>query len=296
MRQSETDLQIKELSDKYMNIAITDVSDAAGYKIVSTARKAVKKKRVAVENLRKTIIADALGFQKAVNGEANRIKGLLVPIETHLASQEKKYEAENERIRQEERERIEKMINERAQRLVNVGCSPNAQGYSYGDTTITMEQLRNLSDEDFETSFEAIERQFKADQKQKKKEEEAKAKALLAEKKAREKEIAELEKQRREIAAREAAIQQKEDAIEKTPLMQPDKTPEPTSDDVTETEEKPLLAEDADTLIALGEAFNEVQVTDYVMKTKAGQQVKENAMAQVKNALNFLTIEAGKLA
>jgi hypothetical protein len=75
------DAAIAELKAKYSSLAIVDANDKEGYKKVSEGRKEVKKARNAVENKRKELVEDSVKLQKAVNGEAARLKNLLLEIE-----------------------------------------------------------------------------------------------------------------------------------------------------------------------------------------------------------------------
>jgi hypothetical protein len=106
-RFSPTDAAIAVIKAEYMPLAIKDVNDSAGYKLVHSARMVVKNHRVEVEKVRKALKADALEYGRKVDSEAKRITALLEPIESHLANQENAYEAEKERIKEEARLKAE---------------------------------------------------------------------------------------------------------------------------------------------------------------------------------------------
>lgn len=96
-----TDAAIAQLSEQYMPLVINGIDDKAGQKVVKEARSVVKRYRIDVDKRRKELNADALEFQRRINGEAKRITAQLEPIETHLANEEKKVDDELERIKRE---------------------------------------------------------------------------------------------------------------------------------------------------------------------------------------------------
>jgi hypothetical protein len=98
-RFSLTDTAITAMRDAYMRLTIAGLNDVAGFKAVHSARMVVKDHRVQVEKVRKELKADALRYGQAVDGEARRITGLLEPIESHLAAEEKRIEDEKDRIK-----------------------------------------------------------------------------------------------------------------------------------------------------------------------------------------------------
>jgi phage-related minor tail protein len=101
------DAAIAKMAEEYLPLVIAGVEDTVGFKRVHEARMVVKNRRVEVEKVRKSLKADALEYGRKVDAEANRIKAMLQPIESHLDAQEDAYNAEKERIRNAERLRIE---------------------------------------------------------------------------------------------------------------------------------------------------------------------------------------------
>lgn len=162
-----TDAAIQRLSDEYLPLKIESIADKKSYREVRKARLDIKSKRVAVENKRKELKADALAFGRAVDNEAKRITALLVPIEEHLSSQEKWVNDEKERIKQEElrkeRERIQKMSDALAK---------------YG-TAISYELLCEMSQDEYSCALEEAKHDW--EQQQAKKEEEARLAKMAAE-------------------------------------------------------------------------------------------------------------------
>ena len=111
-----TDAAIAKMQDLYMGLTITDIKNDEEFIAVHDARMVIKNHRVSVEKKRKELKSEALAWGKKVDGEANRIKGLLEPIESHLAAEEKKVTDEKERIRAEEeaaeKEKIQSRVDE----------------------------------------------------------------------------------------------------------------------------------------------------------------------------------------
>jgi hypothetical protein len=98
---SLTEAAIAELTEQFMPLVINGIDDKEGLKQVSAARKEIKARRIDVDKRRKELVADALEYQRCINGEAKRITELLEPIETHLINEEKKVNDEIERLRLE---------------------------------------------------------------------------------------------------------------------------------------------------------------------------------------------------
>ncbi len=112
-----TDKAIGALSAEYMPLVINDLSDKKQLEAVHEARLDVKKVRVAVENKRKELKSEALAWGKKVDGEANRIKGLLEPIESHLQAEENKVAEEEARIKAVEDAKFKATIDDRIAKL-----------------------------------------------------------------------------------------------------------------------------------------------------------------------------------
>jgi len=98
-------------------IVVTDASQTAEMKMAREGRLFLREKRIAIEKKRKELKEQALREGKAIDGMANILKALIVPIEEYLDKQEKfleiKAAEETERLRIEaenkaEQERIAK--------------------------------------------------------------------------------------------------------------------------------------------------------------------------------------------
>ena len=110
-----------EWEQKAKGITVTDATQVAEMKMAREGRLFLREKRIAVENTRKKMKEQSLREGKAIDGIANVLKALIVPIEEHLDEQEhfaeRKRKAEEE-ARQLEAEKLlrEKEENERLKR------------------------------------------------------------------------------------------------------------------------------------------------------------------------------------
>ncbi len=104
-----------EWAQKARTIVVTDASQKSDMQIARVGRLFLRDKRIAVENARKEIKEQALREGKAIDGIANVLKALIVPIEEYLDKQEhfvelKAAEEEAERRREVERRMEEERI------------------------------------------------------------------------------------------------------------------------------------------------------------------------------------------
>jgi uncharacterized membrane protein YqiK len=129
-----------EWERKAKALQVTDESQVAEMKMAREGRLFLKEKRVAVEKTRKALKEQSVREGKAIDGIANVLKALIVPIEEYLGEQEHfvklQEEARQEAMRQEveariERERIEAEKQEaqerEQQRLENIRLREEAE-------------------------------------------------------------------------------------------------------------------------------------------------------------------------
>jgi len=113
------DATIAKMREEYMPLAINGVEDKIGAERVHKARMVCVKSRTGTEKVAKELNEEAREWIKTVNGEKNRILGLIEPIEDHLSAEERRIDAEKEAIRfkaqREEEER--KRLAEEAERV-----------------------------------------------------------------------------------------------------------------------------------------------------------------------------------
>lgn len=194
--------QAKEWESKAKKIVITDISQKKEMQDAREARLALKGIRVNAENVRKELKEQSLREGKAIDGIANVIKALIVPIEEHLEKQEKFIEMQEEA-------RKEKVNNERIAKLSEY----------IPDTSIY--NVKEMSEEAFtkllETTKIAHEAILEAEKKaEKERIEKEKAEKAEQERIKKENEALKKEAEAREKAlAKERAEQEKKLAIER---------------------------------------------------------------------------------
>ena len=114
----------KEWEVKARAIVVTDVGQKTEMEMARVGRLFLREKRIAIEKTRKELKEQSLREGKAIDGIANVLKAVIVPIEEYLNSQEKfaeiKAKEEADRIRAEmeakaEQERIAREEAERAE-------------------------------------------------------------------------------------------------------------------------------------------------------------------------------------
>lgn len=135
--------EAKELATGATDLVVTEENQTD---LMSEARKkrlSLKNVRVEVENTRKKLKEQSLREGKAIDGMANIIKALIVPVEEHLEKQEKFAELiKAERAAKKQAERFEKL--------------------SQYVADVSLYSLRDMSDEAFETLVASSKEAFEA--------------------------------------------------------------------------------------------------------------------------------------
>lgn len=101
-----------EWEAKAKNLVVTREDQKAEMEMARTGRLFLREKRIAIENSRKKLKEDALREGKAIDGIANVLKALIVPIEEYLDRQEHFIELEKEKKEAAMRLEIEKRMEE----------------------------------------------------------------------------------------------------------------------------------------------------------------------------------------
>lgn len=101
-----------EWQTKARAIVVTNASQTADMEMARVGRLFLREKRIAVENARKNLKEQSLREGKAIDGIANVLKALIVPIEEYLEHQEKFVEIQEEAKREAKRLEIEARIVE----------------------------------------------------------------------------------------------------------------------------------------------------------------------------------------
>lgn len=101
-----------EWEQKAKTIVVTREDQKAEMQMARTGRLFLREKRIAVEKARKQLKEQALREGKAIDGIANVLKALIIPIEDYLDKQERFVEIEQEKKEALMRAEIEKRIEE----------------------------------------------------------------------------------------------------------------------------------------------------------------------------------------
>ena len=103
-----------EFADKWdrqsKTIVVVNEKQVAEMKMARVGRLELREKRIEIENSRKTLKEQSLREGKAIDGIANVLKALIVPIEEYLEQQEKFVEIQEEKKREAIRIEVEKKI------------------------------------------------------------------------------------------------------------------------------------------------------------------------------------------
>lgn len=101
-----------EWEAKAKTIKVTRADQISDMKIAGVGRLALKKERCSIETARKELKEQALREGKAIDGIANVLKALIVPIEDYLDRQERFVEIQEEEKREAMRLEVEKRIED----------------------------------------------------------------------------------------------------------------------------------------------------------------------------------------
>jgi len=240
-----TDSAIAEMEKSFLPLKVKDKNDKEGREIVRTARLAMVKKRVEVEQIRKSLKAESLNYGRAVDAEAKRITALLLPIENHLTEQEEIVSAEEKRIEQEkadaEKNRVQSLVNE----LLKYGCAA------------MFEYVKEMTPEEYAAKLESAKAEFIRKEKEKqdeidrmakvKAEQEAEALRLDAIRKEQEEKQKTIDIENQKIADEKKAIedQKKKEEQEKIRLAELENAKKEAAENaIREAKEKDRLAKE----------------------------------------------------
>lgn len=134
-------------------IVVTSENQIAEMKMARVGRLELREKRISIEKARKELKEQALREGKAIDGIANVLKALIVPIEEYLESQEKFIEIQEEKkrenLRLEEEKKIEEQLLEN-ERLDRMAGQRREAALPYRDYWATSHyDFRTMSDVDF---------------------------------------------------------------------------------------------------------------------------------------------------
>jgi hypothetical protein len=167
-----------EWEQKARVLVVTDERQVAEMKMAREGRLFLREKRIAIENTRKKLKEQSLRESKAIDGIANVLKALIIPIEEYLDIQEhfieKKKAAEEEARRleaekllreKEERERLEREAEERRILEENEKLRKEAEGReaAIAKERAKVERAKRAAEEKARKEREAIEAKAKAE-------------------------------------------------------------------------------------------------------------------------------------
>ena len=191
-------------------IIVKDASQVVDMKMARTGRLFLREKRIAIEKTRKELKEQALREGKAIDGIANVLKALIVPIEEHLEQQEKfveikaAAEAEARRIEAEKKAEEERIAKEKAEaeereriRLENIRLQKEAEERERAITAerAKVEAERQRKEKELAEERARVERERQAERE--------KQERILAEQKKR------AEAERAKVEAEKAAVEAK---------------------------------------------------------------------------------------
>ena len=176
-----------EWEKKAKTIVVTDASQEAEMKMARVGRLFLRQKRIAIEHTRKELKEQSLRESKAIDGIANVLKALIIPVEEYLEKQERYVEikaaeeARRKQIEAEKKAEEEQLAKEKAEaeereriRKENERLKKEAE-----------ERERKMAEE-----RAGAEREKKALEEKAKKEREVAAKAVIKEQERRERDLA----------------------------------------------------------------------------------------------------------
>lgn len=107
-----------EWEAKARTIVVTDEKQTDSMKLARTGRLLLRERRIEIENTRKQLKEQSLREGKAIDGIANVLKALIVPVEEYLEKQEKFIEFRDAAIAEQKRLEVErKLADEEQKRL-----------------------------------------------------------------------------------------------------------------------------------------------------------------------------------
>lgn len=295
----------EEWKTKAASIQVTDVEDKDGMKAAREARLQLKSIRVDVEKVRRELKEESLRKGKAIDGMANVIKFLIVPIEEHLEKQEKFIELQEERRKQE-------LKAKREQELSEFSVDPSFYDLAEmpEETYVKLlegsrEAFRLAKDAEKRAEKERIEREKKeAEERDRirkenellKKEAEEREKAMEAERekarKEREKAEAEQRKKEDEYRAKMEAERKERERIEAEAKAKAE-AEEKARKDAEEKQRQESLAPDKEKLVKLAERIASLPMPE--VESKGAKVVIQKTIDLLSKASQFVKTESVSL-
>ena len=151
-----TEKSLSKLAKECSAIKINGIDDKAGYKLAKEKRAFVVKQRTKLEARRKGLVENAIKFQRDINAEAKKYTEILRSIEDPLDSEIKRIDEMKEAEKKAAELAKEKSANERINKLIDEGLQFTGEYYTIGDISISVVDVRSMSEETFNTLFEKV--------------------------------------------------------------------------------------------------------------------------------------------
>lgn len=276
----------QHIAGEVKSIVVTDENQLEEMKTAREARLELKNIRVAVEHTRKELKEQSLREGKAIDGMANIIKALVIPIEEHLEKQEKF--AENLA-----KARQQKLETERLEILLGLTDDPYMYKYDVMDSTSFDKLVASLKREkaELEAAARKAEAERIAEEKRLREEQEETRKENERLKAEAEKREAEIEAERKVEAEKQAKIdaenqlkirQEREKAEAERQKVEALEAEKKARDELEarkkaeqeEAERKALLAPDKSKLLEFANQIDSIQLPN-VQNREAGKLLDE---------------------
>ena len=142
-----TEVKIAKWKREYLTLSVSSLEDKEAYGKVKEGHIFIKKQDGVVETERKLQIAAALEHQRKVNKAAGDISALIEPIKVHLAKEREKFETWEAEAKQKKEQEEREKLRLRAEKLLASGMTFTGYNYAYGEHSITIEQIKAVSDD-----------------------------------------------------------------------------------------------------------------------------------------------------
>ena len=144
------DAKIAELKEMFKDIEIDGVEDKENYQKAKDALKILQKHRTGVDNKHTELKAFYLQTGRAIDGEKNRLKGLLLEIEEPLKEKVKKIDDEIQAEKDRQEAEAQAKTDKRVEELEAVGIKFDGRFYSIGeDISVDIVTIKDFTDEQF---------------------------------------------------------------------------------------------------------------------------------------------------
>ena len=288
----------KEVVEGSKKIIVTDENQTDLMIEARGKRLELKNIRVEVEKQRKELKAQSLRESRAIDGVANLIKALIVPVEEHLEKQEKFAELrEAKRLEEQHSDRISKLSQ-----YVDDVTLYNLKDMSDGAFSNLLEDLKGAyearkaadakaEDERIKKEKEDIaeQKRIREENERLKKEQEAKDVQLEKERKEAQAEINKEKEKREKIEAKvkaEKEAREKKERDEKARIEAEKKAKD-------EADRKALLAPDKEKLIKLAGEIETMELPN--VSSKSAGEIINRVQAQLFNVSSYLREKAKAL-